>query len=87
MKDTENIYPSLGEDDPGKTSYQPKRNAAQLNHISVGDTVQSPHPGVEHCDQCRDDHGGVKGNHQDNGESCPWVRNSFNFTILCVLEK
>ena len=52
-------------------SYQTEGDAAKLDHVSVGHTVEAPDPSVEHGDQGRDDHGGVKGDHEDYGQGRP----------------
>ena len=55
----------------GLASYQPEGDAAQLDHVSVGHAVEAADPGVEHGNQGRDDHGGVKGDHEDYGQGRP----------------
>ncbi len=52
-------------------SYQTEGDTAKLDHVSVGHRVEAPDPGVEHGDQRRDDHGGVKGDHEDYGQGRP----------------
>ena len=52
-------------------SYQTEGDAAKLDHVSVGHTVEAPDPSVEHGDQGRDHHGGVKGDHEDYGQGRP----------------
>ena len=52
-------------------SYQTEGDTAQLDHVSVGHAVEAADPGVEHGDQGRDDHGGVKGDHEDYGQGRP----------------
>ena len=51
--------------------YQPQENTSQLDDVCVRHAVEAPHPGVEHGDQGRDHHGGVKGDHEDYGQGRP----------------
>ena len=56
---------------PGLASYQTEGDTAQLDHVRVGYAVEAADPCVEDGDQSRDDHGGVKGDHEDYGKGRP----------------